>query len=130
MRLKLVIPIVTLAICCFFVVVGFSMLKNSKDCSQMVIDSYEWYSAIDIPPVQQINCDYNEQTKTRVTFFKLKEALNLKTFTPLSQQDFVPFKKLFNDLTYTNNLMIARGNKSENTWVLITNPEKESSWAS
>jgi hypothetical protein len=45
---------------------------NSKGCSQIVIDTNELHSDINIPEVESINCYYDEQKKIRVSVYRLK----------------------------------------------------------
>ena len=52
---------------------GFVFLsaKESRDCSQMVIDSYEVRSGIDIPEVKAVSCYYDAETNRRVSVYEL-----------------------------------------------------------
>ena len=50
---------------------GLSIV-NSNGCNQIVIDTNELHSGIDIPDVDFINCYFDEQKKIRVSIYKLK----------------------------------------------------------
>lgn len=52
-----------------FIVNSFN---SSKDCSQIVIDTNEVHSGIDIPKVESINCYFDQQARIRVSVYKLK----------------------------------------------------------
>ena len=54
-----------------FTFLGLTIV-NSKGCSQIVIDTNELHSGIDIPDVDFINCYFDEQKKIRVSIYKLK----------------------------------------------------------
>lgn len=58
--------------------IGFIVLtiSNSKDCDQLVIDTYEIHSNIDIPDVDFINCYYNEEEEVRISIYKLNADVN------------------------------------------------------
>ncbi len=53
---------------------GFIFLsaKNSRGCNQMVIDSYEVRSGIDIPEVKPVSCYYDAESNMRVSVYELQ----------------------------------------------------------
>ncbi len=64
-------------------VVSFSMMtfRNSKDCSQLVIDTYEIASGIDVPKLQEADCHYLEEERIRVGIYLIDtEAVNLQQY--------------------------------------------------
>ena len=54
-----------------FTFLGLTIM-NSTGCGQIVIDTNELHSGIDIPDVDFINCYFDEQKKIRVSIYKLK----------------------------------------------------------
>src|SRR5688572_12875407 len=64
-----------------FTFLGLTIV-NSKGCSQIVIDTNELHSGIEIPDVDFINCYFDEQKKIRVSIYKLKlNEFYLKSYT-------------------------------------------------
>lgn len=54
-----------------FVFLGLT-LANSRGCRQLVIDTSEIYSGIDIPRVTAINCYYDAREKVRTSIYKIR----------------------------------------------------------
>ena len=61
----------------FLIYVTFS---NSTDCSQLVIDTYELHSGINIPEVEFVNCYYDESSNTRISVYELNSNIDLSKF--------------------------------------------------
>lgn len=70
-KIAIVLGTIILVIVGFFSFLGLTIVK-SKGCSQIVIDTNELHSGIDIPDVDFVNCYFDEQKKTRVSIYKLK----------------------------------------------------------
>lgn len=69
--ISILVLIITLPI--LFIYLSFT---NSVDCSQLVIDTYEVHSNINIPEVAFINCYYDEQLNTRISVYELKGEMD------------------------------------------------------
>ena len=54
-----------------FAMLGLTIV-NSEGCSQLVIDTNELHSGIDLPEVDFINCYFDEARKTRISVYRLK----------------------------------------------------------
>ena len=52
----------------------FLTVKNSKGCSQLVIDTYELHSGIDIPEVESVSCHYDETKAVRLAVYSFREG--------------------------------------------------------
>ena len=81
-----------------FTFLGLTIV-NSKGCRQIVIDTNELHSGIDIPDVDFINCYFDEQKKIRVSIYKLKfNEFYLKMYTskfkPIDQKTFSEISQL------------------------------------
>jgi hypothetical protein len=131
--------IVTVLVIIVFVVGGLlSFLGltfiNSKGCSQIVIDTNELHSGIDIPDVDFINCYFDEQKKTRVSIYKLK--LNefhlmdyLSKFKLIDQMTFSGITQLeLREQPATNKLYEISGTKWGNKWKYVVEPETGMLW--
>lgn len=71
-------------------VVSFSMMtfRNSKDCSQLVIDTYELASGINIPKLQEADCHYLKDERIRVGIYVIDtEAVNLQEYIESNDLD-------------------------------------------
>lgn len=69
----LVLTLVVGMIACF-VILFFYSLKNSKDCYQFVIDTYEIASGIDIPALYDADCFFLSEEKIRVGIYEINTA--------------------------------------------------------
>jgi len=63
------------AIVLFFTLAGFGfygfskMIYNSCDCESFNIDNIELRTGINIPKIKNVDCNYNENTKTKKSSF-------------------------------------------------------------
>ena len=118
-----------------FVFIYFSF-ANSKDCSQLVIDTYEIHSGINIPKVDFINCHYDEDQNVRISVYTLRNEseISLSSFTTT---DLVPGINAlsgsslleFAERPVSQNLHIASGEKWGRTWTYIYEAETRRLWA-
>ena len=107
-----------------FTFLGLTIV-NSKGCSQIVIDTNELHSGIDIPDVDFINCYFDEQKKIRVSIYKLK--LNefyldayISKFKLIDQMAFSGIIQLeIKEHPTTNKLYEVGGTKWGNEWKYV-----------
>jgi hypothetical protein len=102
----------------------FLTLKNSKDCSQIVIDTYEIHSGIDIPGVVPINCYYDDVNQVRLSIYRLRGNLNTSKFTTMDFSDGMNLlhgKHLLSEseTPIGETLLVAYGKKWGRTWTYI-----------
>jgi hypothetical protein len=116
-----------------FTFLGLTIV-NSKGCSQIVIDTNELHSGIDIHDVDFINCYFDEQKKIRVSVFKLK--LNefyvdafINKFKIIDQRTFSGITQLeIKEQPTTNKLYEISGTKWGNEWKYVVEPETGILW--
>ena len=106
----------------------------SKGCGQIVIDTNELHSGIDIPDVDFINCYFDEQKNTRVSIYKLK-------LNEFYLDAYINKFKLIDQITYsgitqleireqptTNKLDEIGGTKWGNKWKYVIEPATGILW--
>jgi hypothetical protein len=109
-------------------------IVNSKGCSQIVIDTNELHSGIDIPEVDFINCYFDEQKKIRVSIYKLKfNDFYLKTYTSkfklIEQSTFSGITELeISEQPTSNKLYERTGTKWGDKWKYVVEPETGRLW--
>ena len=116
-----------------FTFLGLTIV-NSKGCSQIVIDTNELHSGIDIPDVDFINCYFDEQKKIRVSIYKLK--LNefyldayISKFKLIDQMAFSGITQLeIKEHPTTNKLYEVGGTKWGNEWKYVVERETGILW--
>ena len=109
-------------------------IANSTGCSQIVIDTNELHSGIDIPDVDFINCYFDEQKKIRVSIYKLKlnefyvdayiekfKLVDPRTFSGITQVD-------IKEQPTTNKLYEIHGAKWGKEWKYVVEPETGILW--
>lgn len=69
----------------------YATFTNSINCDQLVIDTYELHSQIDIPEVEFVTCYYDEALNTRISVYDLKESFDLNQFDLIKS----PFSNYF-----------------------------------
>jgi hypothetical protein len=116
--------------------VGFLALTvvNSKGCSQIVIDTNELHSGIDIPDVDFINCYFDAQKKIRVSIYKLK--LNkfymdayIERFKEIDQAKSSRISILeITEQPTADELYQLSGTKWGNDWKYVVEPETGKLW--
>lgn len=68
----LIITSISISIIVIFVFLFvYFTIRNSKDCSQLVIDTYELASGIDIPKQTNSECYYDENDHIRVGIYSI-----------------------------------------------------------
>ena len=106
---------------------------NSKDCSQIVIDTYEVYSNINIPNCESVNCHYDEAKEIRVAVYDLKGVLDLGNFELIdfSNEEHLQGTDLLNEVERPNvdKAYIAQGVKWNTSWVYIYDDATQRLWA-
>ena len=70
-KVAIILGTIILIVGGLFTFLGLTII-NSKGCSQIVIDTNELHSGIDIPDVDFINCYFDAKRKIRVSIYKLK----------------------------------------------------------
>ena len=116
-----------------FTFLGLSIV-NSKGCSQIVIDTNEMHSGIDIPEVDFINCYFDERKKIRVSIYRLK--LNefyvdafISKFKLVDQTRYSGITKLeIKEQPTANKLYERSGTKWGNEWKYVVEPETRLLW--
>lgn len=112
----------------------YSTFSNSTDCSQLVIDTYELHSGIDIPEVEFVNCYYNESSNTRISVYELKSNIDLSKFELSefkSQFSFLNGMALLDESerpTKTR-MYMASGEKWGNKWAYVVDNKSRRLWA-
>lgn len=107
---------------------------NSKGCSQIVIDTNELHSGIDIPEVDFINCYFDEQKKTRVSIYKLKfNEFYLKMYTSkfklIDQTALSGITQIeISEQPTSNRIYEATGTKWGDKWKYVVEPETGRLW--
>ncbi|GAA5221892.1 hypothetical protein [Membranihabitans marinus] len=73
MKIKfLLVPFTILAVSTILIAFfAFSTIKNSTQCNQFVIDTYELASGIDIPKQNNASCYYDEKNKIRTGIYSI-----------------------------------------------------------
>jgi hypothetical protein len=88
MKKKIIIGLLLLFIVAAPVTFIGLTVVNSKDCTQIVIDTYEIHSGIDIPKVESINCYFDDQRKVRLSIYSFKGLVYFDRY--LSKYKFEP----------------------------------------
>ena len=116
-----------------FTLLGLTIV-NSKGCSQIVIDTNELHSGIDIPDVDFINCYFDEQKEIRVSVYKLKlNEFYLKAYTSKFKSiDPATFSRItqleISEQPTTNKLYERSGTKWGDKWKYVVEPETGILW--
>jgi len=116
-----------------FTLLGLTLV-NSKGCSQLVIDTNELHSGIDIPDVDVINCYFDERKKIRVSIYKLKlNEFYLNTYTTkfklVDQATFSGITQVeISEQPMNGKLFETTGTKWGNKWKYVVEPETGRLW--
>ena len=124
-------------------VVGFFVVSvlNSKGCGQLVIDTFEAHSGIDIPSdissIEYINCYYDDTEEVRIAIYRLKIELqayllgrNFRTVHSATDLGFQGFRMLTTDeLPSGETFYFAEGSKWGNAWRYLVEKETGRLWA-
>lgn len=132
-KVATIIGIVIFIVGGLFTFLGFTIV-NSKGCRQLVIDTNELHSGIDIPDVDFINCYFDEQKKIRVSIYRLKlndfylDAYTSK-FNLIDQTAYSGITKLKVSEQPTSNILYERSGKQwGNKWKYVVEPETGRLW--
>ena len=125
------IALLVLAAPIFLIYLTFS---NSTDCSQLVIDTYEIHSGINIPEVTLVNCHYDENSKTRIAVYELDSYIDLSKFE-FSQ--FTSETELLHGLSLLDEterpsrklMYLASGEKWGTKWTYLVDNDARRLWA-
>jgi len=114
-----------------FIYLSFS---NSIDCSQLVIDTYEIHSGINIPKVEFVNCYYDECSRTRISVYELNAQIDLSKFELFerpSQAEYLQGVLLLAEAERPNGsyLYVASGEKWDTKWTYVVDKEAQRLWA-
>ena len=110
----------------------FLTIKNSQDCSQIVIDTFELHSKIDIPNVDHVNCYFDDESKTRISVYDLKGHINLDNFDYVySLEDELKGIALLTSDESPNNssLYVASGSRFGRKWTYVVDQKENRLWA-
>ena len=132
-KVAIILGAIILIVGGLFTFLGLTIV-NSKGCSQIVIDTNELHSGIDIPDVDFINCYFDEGKKIRVSIYKLKfnefylrmytskfKLIDQTTFSGISQVE-------ISEQPMSNKLYEASGTKWGNKWKYVAEPETGRLW--
>ena len=111
----------------------FMTIKNSKGCKQIVIDTYEIHSNIDIPSVSFVNCYYDESLGIRISVYDLHAPLNMFDFERMEQSpstDILKGRFLLadNELPKEPVLYKATGEKWGRIWTYVLDTKSDRLW--
>lgn len=132
-KVAIILGIIILVVGVLFTFLGLTIV-NSKGCSQIVIDTNEIHSGIDIPDVDFINCYFNEQKKTRVSIYKLKLnefylAAYTSKFKLVDQRTFSGVTQLeITEQPTTNEVYEITGTKWGDKWKYVVEPKTGLLW--
>ena len=115
------------------VILIYLTFSNSVDCSQMVIDTYELHSRIDIPKVHYVNCYYDEQSQTRISVYDLQGAIDMNGFEKIeaSSEALLKGMRLLSseERPGKNELYLASGERWGTKWTYALDRETNRLWA-
>ncbi len=128
-RKKLIwsIAILVLATPIFFI---YLTISSSMGCNQFVIDTYEFYSGINIPEVESVNCYYDEDSKTQISVYELDAYIDLSKFE-ISKSSYVQGMSLIDETERPsgNKVYLASGEKWGTKWTYIVDNDARKLWA-
>lgn len=112
----------------------YMTVANSVDCDQMVIDSYELHSNINIPSVSFINCYYDKATGMRVSVYDLNSSISMEKFNRIDQSkdaDFLTSSFLLeaHEKPESADLYMATGEKWGTQWTYLLDKKTNRLWA-
>ncbi|MCG8307339.1 MAG: hypothetical protein MI975_08100 [Cytophagales bacterium] len=113
---------------------GLFKFSNSNDCSQLVIDTYELHSGINIPEVDFVNCYYDEKSNTRISIYDLNTSIDLNKFELLSSaspNDLLQGLDLLGELERPTgaDIYLASGEKWGTKWTYAVDTAHRRLWA-
>lgn len=126
-----IISLIVLATPIFLIYMTFS---NSLDCSQLVIDTYEIHSGINIPEVEFVNCYYDEDSNTRISVYELNTKMGLSKFKSSKFSSLPEALSGYNLLSESERpdetqLYLASGEKWGTKWTYLVDNNALRLWA-
>lgn len=132
MKVKQFALIVVLGLVSTSVFVLFMAFKNSNDCDQLVIDTYELHSDINIPDVQYVNCYFNKELDTRISVYDVEGAIDLKKFE-LVEADEAKLRGINmlgeGERPHNEQIYIASGKRFGTEWTYVYDSDTKRLWA-
>lgn len=134
MKKKKIIWTITLLVLGIPILLIYLTFSNSTDCSQLVIDTYELHSGINIPEVDFVNCYYDENSNTRISVYDLNSNIDLSKFefsSFTSLTEFLQGMDLLADLERPKrtDLYLASGEKWGTRWTYVVDQKSRRLWA-
>lgn len=133
MKKRIFIPVILLSLIGLPMLFIYMSITNSTDCSQLVIDTYELHSKIDIPRVEFVNCYYNQDLDTRISVYELCDKMDLKQFEKVesTSQDLLVGIILLGDeeKPKRSNVYRALGKRWGVKWTYVIDPVENRLWA-
>lgn len=108
----------------------YMTFTNSVDCNQLVIDTYEMHSGINIPDVEFVNCYYDEVANTRISVYELNAQMDLSKFERSNTANLKGIS-LLEETEHPNSteLYLASGEKWGTQWTYVVDEEAGRLWA-
>ena len=133
-RRKTIVRTGIILVIAFPLVFIYLTISNSKDCDQIVIDTYEIYSRINIPKVDPINCYFDDEANCRISVYKLQTDLDLSPFELVDKKDGINSlcgKKMLekNELPTADNLYLASGKRWGTKWIYLYEKQSDRLWS-
>jgi len=140
MKRKVFITLITSIVVLTVLVILFIYftIKNSKDCDQLVIDTYEFYSGIDIPKQANAQCYYDPNEQIRVGVYSIKNSNDFISSNELKKIDNQETKILWSiDLLLENNAAVPNsttdlyrviGKNKKNKWQCLVDKNTGKMW--
>ena len=126
----LTIVLVLIATPIFLIYLTFS---NSTDCDQLVIDTYELHSNINIPKVDYVNCYFDKSLNTRISVYDLNGFIDLKDFKVVntSKAGYLRGLNLLSEdeQPQHTNLYLASGERWGTKWTYAVDSRTNRLWA-
>lgn len=121
-----------------FVSLSFLTIRNSKDCGQLVIDTYELMSGIDIPKQVNSQCHFIEEANTRVGIYSISntqefiERFEFKEYTTKGNQYLWSQDALLKDgaavPNSTSGLFVKEGQNNRSKWQCLLDENSGHMW--
>ena len=116
------------------IILVYLTFSNSTDCSQLVIDTYEIHSGIDIPEVSFVNCYYDEKSDTRISVYDLNSSINLNKFELSNTSSESGLLQGFDLLGESErpsetDVYVASGEKWGTKWTYVVKAKSRRLWA-
>ncbi|MFT7032871.1 MAG: hypothetical protein ACJA2S_001372 [Cyclobacteriaceae bacterium] len=116
----------------------YQTFVESKGCNQLVIDTFEVYSGINIPKVNSVNCYYGENLETRISIYDVPIPGRM-SFVKFDFEELSMASDYFreslgllaeNERPNSNRLLLASGEKWGRKWTYLFDPNSDRLWAS